>query len=316
MLKVGVLGVGGISGAHIPAWSRIEGVELVALCDIRPERLEKYKDSGYHLYTSYEDMIANEELDIIDICLPTFLHIEYSIKAMEKGMHVICEKPISLHREDVKRIYDVAKKMGVKFMVAHVLRFWSEYIFIKDLVDSGKYGKLLNGHLERMGDTPKWSWDNWMTDPERSGLVPFDLHIHDLDWLIYTFGAPKDISVRRIQKNNNDYISGTYEYDDFYITAQSAWYAGKFKFTYGFRFLFEDAIVELKDEKLTIYQGDGQNIAVNNEVVSDDTCINLPATDAYFEEIKYFTECILQDKPTDKIKPEELEYVLDILKQY
>ena len=316
MLKVGVLGVGGISGAHIPAWSRIEGVELVALCDIRPERLEKYKDSGYHLYTSYEDMIANEELDIIDICLPTFLHIEYSIKAMEKGMHVICEKPISLHREDVKRIYDVAKKMGVKFMVAHVLRFWSEYIFIKDLVDSGKYGKLLNGHLERMGDTPKWSWDNWMTDPERSGLVPFDLHIHDLDWLIYTFGAPKDISVRRIQKNNNDYISGTYEYDDFYITAQSAWYAGKFKFTYGFRFLFEDAIVELKDEKLTIYQGDGQNIAVNNEVVSDDTCINLPATDAYFEEIKYFAECILQDKPTDKIKPEELEYVLDILKQY
>ena len=148
----------------------------------------------------------------------------------------------------------------------------------------------------------------------KDGLYP--TNIHDLDWLIYTFGALKNISVKRVQKCSNDYINDIYEYDDFFITAQSAWYAGKFKFTYGFRFLFEDAIVELKDEKLTIYQGDGQNIAVNNEVVSDDTCINLPATDAYFEEIKYFTECILQDKPTDKIKPEELEYVLDILKQY
>ncbi|MBO5725858.1 MAG: Gfo/Idh/MocA family oxidoreductase [Clostridia bacterium] len=316
MLKVGVLGVGGISGAHIPAWPRIEGAKLVALCDIRPERLEKYKDSGYHLYTSYEDMIANEDLDVIDICLPTYLHVEYSIKAMEKGMHVICEKPISLNRDDVKRVYDVAEKNNVKFMVAHVLRFWNEYVFIKDLVDSGKYGKLLNGHVERMGDTPKWSWDGWMTDPERSGLVPFDLHIHDLDWLIYTFGAPKDISVRRIQKNNNDYMSGTYEYDDFYITAQSAWYAGKFRFTYGFRFLFEQALVELKNGELTVYQGDCQTIHVNNEPEGGEACINLPATDAYFEEIKYFTECILEDKPTDKIKPEELEYVLDILKQY
>ncbi|MBE6796934.1 MAG: Gfo/Idh/MocA family oxidoreductase [Ruminococcaceae bacterium] len=316
MLKVGVLGVGGISGAHITAWPRIEGAELVALCDIRPERLEKYKDSPYHLYTSYEDMIANEELDIIDICLPTYLHVEYSIKSMEKGMHVICEKPISLNREDVKRVYDTAKKMGVKFMVAQVLRFWSEYVFVKDLVDSGKYGKLLNGYVERMGDTPKWSWDGWMADPDRSGLVPFDLHIHDLDWLIYTFGAPKNISVKRVQKCNNDYMNGIYEYDDFFISAQSAWYAGKYKFSYGFRFTFEEATVELKNEKLTIYQNDCETIEVNNDVVSTETCINLPATDAYFDEIKYFTECILEDKPTDKIKPEELEYVLDILKQY
>ena len=71
-------------------------------------------------------MLANEELDIIDICLPTYLHVEYSIKSMEKGMHVICEKPISLNREDVKRVCDTAKKNNVKFMVAQVLRFWSE----------------------------------------------------------------------------------------------------------------------------------------------------------------------------------------------
>ena len=65
-------------------------------------------------------------------------------------------------------------------MVAHVLRWWREYVFLKDAIDSGRYGKLLSGHMARLGNTPKWSWDNWMRDPERSGLVPFDLHIHDL----------------------------------------------------------------------------------------------------------------------------------------
>ena len=129
MLKVGLVGVGGISGAHIPAWEGMEDAELVALCDIRTERMEKYPNKRH--YTDFEEMLANEKLDILDICLPTYLHADFAVKAMEKGINVICEKPISLKNEDVERVYSTAKKNNVKFMVAQVRRFWPEYELLK-----------------------------------------------------------------------------------------------------------------------------------------------------------------------------------------
>ena len=99
MLKVALVGVGGISGTHIPAWDSMEDVELVALCDIRPEQMTSYQDK--RCYTDFKEMLEKETIDILDICLPTYMHTEYSIMAMEKGIHVICEKPVSLQKEDI-----------------------------------------------------------------------------------------------------------------------------------------------------------------------------------------------------------------------
>ena len=172
MLKVGLVGVGGISGAHISAWNSMTDVQLVALCDIRPEMLEKYPEK--HHYTDLDEMLEKETLDILDICLPTWLHVDVAVKAMEKGIHVLCEKPISLHAQDVDRAYSTAEKMGVQFMVAQVLRFWPEYVLLKEIFDSKKYGKLLSGYMSRLGVRPNWSWDGWMMDESRSGLVPYD----------------------------------------------------------------------------------------------------------------------------------------------
>lgn len=155
MLKVAVVGVGGISGAHIPVWEEMEDAELIALCDIRPEQMEEYE--GKNRYTDFEEMLNNEEIDILDICLPTFLHADYAIKAMERGINVICEKPISLNEEDIDRVYSTAEKYNVKFMVAQVLRFWPEYELLKEIYDTKKYGKLLSGTMTRLGCYPKWS---------------------------------------------------------------------------------------------------------------------------------------------------------------
>ena len=130
MLKVGLIGVGGISGAHIPVWESMEDVELTALCDIRQERMEPYPEK--HHYTKLDEMLKNEELDILDICLPTYLHADYAVRAMEKGIHVLCEKPVSLKSEDVERVYSTAHRMHVNFMVAHVLRFWPEYMLLEN----------------------------------------------------------------------------------------------------------------------------------------------------------------------------------------
>ena len=311
MLKVGLIGVGGISGAHIPAWLDLDGVELVALCDVRPERMEKYPDIRH--YTDFDEMLSKETLDILDICLPTYLHADYAVKAMEKGINVLCEKPISLKRDDVKRVYNTAEKNNVKFMVAHVIRFWREYEFVKSIYESGKYGKLLSGNMVRLSAYPRWSWDNWMRDEARCGLVPYDLHIHDLDYIVYTFGAPKNTTSYRSKLPDQDYVNVTYDFGDFFINAESSWYASPYPFKAQFRFQFEDAIISNEGQGLKIYERSGEVVSLEEAATGDTGDINLPKSDAYAEEIIYFVDCVKNNKPTDKVKPDQLETVIDIL---
>ena len=176
MLKIGILGVGGISGAHINGWLNIPEAKITALCDIRPEQMTAPAEkTGAACYTDFDEMLSSEELDIVDICLPTFLHASHAIKALERGINVLVEKPISLCKDDVDLIYETAQKHHAKFMVAHVIRFWDQYTYLRKLYQEQTYGRLLSGSMSRLGSTPKWSWDNWMTDINRSGLVPYEI---------------------------------------------------------------------------------------------------------------------------------------------
>lgn len=311
MLKVGLVGVGGISGAHIPVWNGMENAELVAICDIRTERMEKYPDKRH--YTDFDEMLEKEEFDIIDICLPTYLHADFAVKAMEKGINVICEKPISLKEEDVERVYSTAAKNNVKFMVAQVLRFWPEYELLKEFYDTKKYGKLLSGTMIRLGGIPKWSWDGWMTDEKRSGLVPFDLHIHDLDFMVYAFGMPEVKYQYRSKRPDQDYISLCYDFGDFSVNSEASWYATTYPFTAEFRFQFENAVVTNEKGKMVVYCSDDTVIDLSQEADGDTGSINLPKSDAYANEIHYFADCVINNKPVDKVKPEELSGVLRIL---
>ena len=110
MLKVGLIGVGGISGAHIPGWLALDEVELVALCDVRPEQMEKYPD--IRNYTNFDEMLQNEELDILDICLPTFLHVEYAIKAMENRIKNLRFAVNVLEQLQAEGPYDYSKEIA------------------------------------------------------------------------------------------------------------------------------------------------------------------------------------------------------------
>lgn len=312
MLKVALVGVGGISGAHIPAWEERRDAELVALCDIRAEQMEKYKNK--HCYTDFDEMLKNEEIDILDICLPTYLHAEFAIKAMNMGINVICEKPVSLNAADVARVYSTAKSNNVNFMVAQVLRFWPEYSIIKEIYDTGKYGRLLSGHMGRLGVRPKWSWDGWMMDENRSGLVPFDLHIHDLDFIVYAFGKPKEFKDYRARSENQDYINSIYEYDGFFITTEAAWYDAPYPFAANFRFQFEKALAVFENHEMTIYEKDGKIFKPVSQSGEDTGDIGLPKSNAYANEINYFADCVLSGAEPDRVKPAELETVISILK--
>ena len=314
MLNVGMVGMGGISRSHRTAWSQIPEVKVVAVCDIRPEKAEEAAQAtGGKMYVDFDEMLNSETLDILDICLPTYLHADFAVKALNRGINVLSEKPVSLKKEDVKRIYDAAKKNDRRFMVAHVLRFWREYEALREAVQSGCYGKLLSGNMTRLGNTPAWSWDNWMRDPQRSGLVPFDLHIHDLDFLIYTFGKPEKVVCHRAKTETQDYFHVVYEYPDFFVGTEAAWFDGDYPFQAAYRFQFEHALMEYKGGKLNIYLPGGEVKNLEEEENANENGINLPATNGYFNEIRYFTDCVIKGADCEKVQPWELECVLDLI---
>lgn len=314
MLKVCLVGVGGISGAHIPAWKNMSDVELTGICDIRPEQMEKYPE--INKYTDFDEMIEKEKPDIVDICLPTFLHIEYSLRAIRRGINVICEKPVSLHRDDIEKVYGAAKENGVHFMIAQVLRFWPEYEFVEEVYRTGKYGRLLSGNMSRLSLRPKWTWDGWMTDEKRSGLVPFDLHIHDLDFMVWAFGKPVNAYRNRSKQPDQDYISATYEYDGFFINTEASWYNSPIPFEMSFRFQFEKAVIVFKEGKLTIYESNGNTILPGESSSADTGDISIPKSDAYANEIRYFTDAVINGTPIERVTPESLDTVLSLLDKF
>ncbi len=314
MLKVGMVGMGGISTSHVRGWAQIPEAKVVAVCDIREEKAEAAAQAtGGTPYLDFDEMLKCETLDIVDICLPTYLHADFAVKALDHGLHVLSEKPVSLRREDVARIYEAASRNQRRFMVAQVLRFWREYEVLREAVRSQRYGRLLSGQMTRLGNTPGWSWDNWMRDPERSGLVPFDLHIHDLDFLIYTFGKPQNVVCHRARTTEQDYFHVIYEYPGFFISTEAAWYDGDYPFQAAFRFQFEKGLLEYKGGKLTTYLPGGEVQTLENEKDANVNGINLPATNGYYNEIRYFTDCVLSGKDCEKVRPEELETVLDLI---
>ncbi len=306
-LRIAEVGLGGISGAHVPAWKRMEDVEYAALCDIRPEMMERY-GLNVPMYTDLDEMLEKEEIDILDITVPTFLHAEFAIKALNKGIHVVSEKPVSLKKEDVARIYEAAEKNGKCFMVAQVLRFWPEYLYLKDAMDTERYGKLVSGTMTRIGSLPGGGWDGWYLDPARSGMVPFDLHIHDLDFLVYTLGKPEVEHVYHAM----DYIHMVYKFGNVRVACESAWFHAPVSFRATFRFQFEHAVLEFDGGKLKIYKEDRtvEDMDLNSRLEEGNY---IPQSDGYYNELRYFADCV-KAGTAPAMKPCELETVLDTIK--
>ena len=201
-------------------------------------------------------------------------------------------------------------------MIAQVLRFWPEYEIVKKIYDEKIYGNLLSGSMTRLGCRPKWSWDNWMTDKNRSGLVPFDLHIHDLDFMVYTFGKPQETHAFKSTTDTQDYLNTVYKYDGFFITTEASWYASPYPFRMSFLFQFEHAVAAYENSRLMIYPRGGEGFCASEEAQADTGHISLPKSDGYTREIRYFTECVRAHRPADRIRPEQLLTVLDILKSF
>ncbi|MBR3934815.1 MAG: Gfo/Idh/MocA family oxidoreductase [Clostridia bacterium] len=157
MLKVGIIGCGFMGTMHANCYKNIEGVEIAALADLREEcAKELAKGTNAVIYSEGYDLIENADLDIIDICLPTYLHSEYAIKAMEKVKYLFVEKPVSLTNQQADAMLSKANETGCNVQIGQVIRFWDEYVKLKEIIDSGIYGKVINANFRRISPIPTW----------------------------------------------------------------------------------------------------------------------------------------------------------------
>ncbi|MEG1886580.1 MAG: Gfo/Idh/MocA family oxidoreductase, partial [Oscillospiraceae bacterium] len=265
---------------------------------------------GEHVYCDLAEMLEQENIDVLDVCTPSYLHKEHSIAAMERGIHVLCEKPAALSAADAAEMYSTAKKNHVKLMIAHVIRFSKEYLILKEIYESQKYGKLLSGRFWRLSLLPTWSYENWMMDEGKSGLVPYDLHIHDLDFIYSMLGEPKNISA--VRNGGFDCYSAQYDYDGCTIFAEAAWYDNScYPFKPGFNVCFEKAVLSFDGGLIAYTENDIINYS--EQAAMQNTGINITSTDGYFEEMLYFKNCIANDREPEVIKENEVVNVLKIL---
>jgi predicted dehydrogenase len=240
MLRVGIAGLGFMGRMHYKCWKQVQDAEIVAICDANPnivkdtERAvgnvgdaEEPIDFGsLDLYADFEKMLKEAKLDALSLTLPTYLHADCSVKALQAGVHVLCEKPMALNVQDCERMIAEAEGSKKVLQIGHCVRFWPEYAKAKEIVDSGKYGKVIAATFQRLGAPPTWSLDNWFSDEKRSGGVALDLHIHDTDFVQYLFGLPRAVHSfgAEDRARNLAHIVTQYLYDkNKVITAEGGW---------------------------------------------------------------------------------------------
>ena len=168
MVKVGLIGLGFMGRAHLQNYQKHSEVKLTAVSDSIAKRLKgdfsvegnipTKKDifdfAGIRTYEKADELIVDEGVDLVDICLPTHLHAEFTIKALNNGKDVLCEKPMAGNLEECNSMIAAAEKTGRKLMIGQCLRFWPEYEVLKDYVETGKMGKLVALFCFRGGGTP------------------------------------------------------------------------------------------------------------------------------------------------------------------
>jgi 1,5-anhydro-D-fructose reductase (1,5-anhydro-D-mannitol-forming) len=227
MIRIGIVGFGFMGRQHLNCYGDLRGVRVAAICDSDKTRLKSSgKVSGniggdtaldlsnIAIYTDFEKMLAEQELDAVSITLPTFMHRDFTIKAFDAGVHVLCEKPMAMDVRQCEEMIAAAKANKKMLQIGHCIRFWPEYAKAKEIVDSGKYGSVLVASFRRIAAVPKWSWKNWLMHSKQSGGAIMDLHIHDTDYIQYLFGLPKAVRSEAVigQSGGFDYVATQYVY--------------------------------------------------------------------------------------------------------
>ena len=306
MIKVGLIGCGFMGTMHSNCYKNIDGVEVVAYADIRHECAQKLaQGTDAKIYSDGYDLINGADVDVIDICLPTYLHCEYAVAAMDKVKYVFVEKPVALTEEQGEQMINKAVETGAVVQVGQVIRFWDEYVKLAEIIKGGELGKIINANFRRISPRPDWGWNDWLLKNELSGGAAQDLHIHDMDYVLSLFSKPNGIkSVKNTAGEQASYINSLLTYDDFVVSVEGTWdLPGTHPFEATFRVVFEKGVVENAGGKFMLYTDkSAQEIVIEKkeDLGTGFEGGNISDLGGYYNELVYFTNCAKQNAPIEK----------------
>ncbi|MDG5472701.1 Gfo/Idh/MocA family oxidoreductase [Jeotgalibacillus sp. ET6] len=193
-VRVGIIGCGSITKhRHFPEYMANEHVEITAVCDLLEERASVYADqAGAKMYTSLDDLLNDPSVDAVSVNLPNALHAPVTIKALQAGKHVLCEKPMATSIEEADRMIQAADEAGRKLMIGHNQRFVASHEKAREYIKEGKLGRIYSfrtafGH----GGPEGWSADgrdSWFFDKEQAFIGAMgDLGVHKSDLVRFIF---------------------------------------------------------------------------------------------------------------------------------
>jgi UDP-N-acetylglucosamine 3-dehydrogenase len=301
IVNIGILGSGSMGTTHARAYAALPGVRVAAVCSRSHEKAAVLANAcRAAAYTDPYDVLDDPHIDAISNTLPTHLHENYTTAALQRGKHVLLEKPMALTLESCDRLMRVAAESDRILMIAQVLRFWPEYLAIAGLIHSRALGGPLAASAVRISSRPRWG--DWFANPEWTGGAVLDLHIHDVDACNWLFGQPHSVFARGQRGPGGawDQVFTLLDYGAVQANVEaSIMLPDSHPFTFGLRVLCERGTV-------TFYpQLQASNRLLVYEAGKEPISLPFDPGNGYENQAAYFIECITGGKLPEKGTPEQ-----------
>lgn len=305
--RVAIIGPGSIGKTYGDALKNSESVVLAAIAGRDTEKVRQMGDSCHvPYYTDQDEMYEAEDLDGVIVCTPTFTHEEITRRAFAHRVHVMCEKPFTLHAETAKQLMDQAGSVGLRLMVMHVVRFWPEYAALAQMIHENVFGSVKNVYLNRLSTHPAWA--AWHRAPEKSGGGLFDLHIHDIDYLYSVFGDVESVYAVGPRETggcwNNVSTVLRFTCGVPAIVEGFMDITGPYPFTTAVRINGTKAAAEYSNQTGHVYLYEKDSPA---------RILEIPSYNPYAREVEYFADCVRNQKETLLMPGGDVVSVLKIM---
>jgi predicted dehydrogenase len=304
-VTVAVVGLGFMGVTHIKAYQQLKLAKIVAVCDavrlpvngVLAGVVGNVSGSGdldlgrqVKVYRSLDEVLADSEVDLVDLCVPTPLHVEQSVAALKAGKNVLCEKPLALTSDRARKIVQAAQSASGFFMPAMCMRFWPGWSCLKQVVDEEPYGTVQAARFRRMSPMPGWSKATYGSGSQTGGAL-FDLHVHDTDFVQFLFGRPASVFTTGVARAGDavDHVVTQYIYADGpAVYAEGSWLLhGNFSMSY--TILCERATLDYDSAR-------GAEALMVTEAGKKSRVIKLDGADGYSREILHMLEAIQNRK--------------------
>jgi len=306
-VNVAVVGLGFMGVTHLRAYLTNPKARVIAVCDaVRVPvngvlagvsgNITKSDDidlgPDVKVYRTTEELFADADVELVDLCTPTPLHAAQVIGALNAGKHVICEKPLARTSAEAREILTVSAKSPGVLMPAFCMRFWPGWSWLKQVVDEQTYGKVLAARFRRDSAMPAWSQAGTYTGGQDLGGALFDLHIHDTDFVNYLFGRPAGVFSSGVLAASGaiNHVVTQYDYPD----GPAVYAEGSWLLTHGFNMsytlLCEHATIDFDLAR-------GADALKISETGKEPRVMDGGAGDGYSKEIDYIIDCVTNHRP-------------------